>query len=190
MARALQTLVLARDGVLSPVFCSIEEWLGRNTDAYYKILEAVGEGRWHPEHDALPWVRFCLVAHYQQAATLIKRGQVIGRAWSEIEKEMTRHSLHERMGMPLLDATFGFSVKSAKYQEENGVSDVVASRDLRRLCELGLLTPVGEKRGRHYVAAKPLNDIFDRVKDTRRAPNPYTLIGSKNQPSLPGLAPS
>ena len=36
MARALQTLVLARDGVTSPSFCSIEEWLGRNTQAYYQ----------------------------------------------------------------------------------------------------------------------------------------------------------
>ena len=31
MARALQTLVLAREGVVHPLFSSIEEWLGRNT---------------------------------------------------------------------------------------------------------------------------------------------------------------
>ena len=30
MARALQTLVLARSGILSPHFCSIEEYLGAN----------------------------------------------------------------------------------------------------------------------------------------------------------------
>src|SRR5579863_7904725 len=42
MARALQTLVLTRNNVVSPVFCSIEEWLGRNTDAYYAILGEVG----------------------------------------------------------------------------------------------------------------------------------------------------
>lgn len=34
---------MARDGVLSPVFCSIEEWLGRNTDAYYAVLAEVGQ---------------------------------------------------------------------------------------------------------------------------------------------------
>jgi Fic family protein len=34
MARALQTLILAREGILSPVFCSIEEYLGRNRQAY------------------------------------------------------------------------------------------------------------------------------------------------------------
>lgn len=48
MARALQTLVLARRGVISPVFSSIEEWLGRNTDAYYRILAETGQGRWSP----------------------------------------------------------------------------------------------------------------------------------------------
>jgi Fic family protein len=31
MARCLQSVVLAREGVLSPVFMSVEEYLGRNT---------------------------------------------------------------------------------------------------------------------------------------------------------------
>ena len=31
-------------------------------------------------------VRFCLVAHYQQAATLMKRNAVIGRMFGEMEK--------------------------------------------------------------------------------------------------------
>src|SRR5882724_7966128 len=34
MARCLQTLVLARCGILDPVFISIEEYLGRNTQRY------------------------------------------------------------------------------------------------------------------------------------------------------------
>src|SRR5438270_583138 len=58
MARALQTLVMARGGILSPIFSSIEEWLGRNTDAYYNILGEVGQGSWNPQYDAAPWVRF------------------------------------------------------------------------------------------------------------------------------------
>ena len=36
IARALQTLVIASDGVPNPVFSSIEEWLGDNTAS--KIL--------------------------------------------------------------------------------------------------------------------------------------------------------
>ena len=64
MARALQTLVLAREQIMAPVFSSIEEYLGRNTDAYYDVLGQVGRGRWNPHHDARPWVRYCLTAHY------------------------------------------------------------------------------------------------------------------------------
>lgn len=191
MARALQTLMLARDGVLSPVFCSIEEWLGRNTDAYYRILEDVGQGKWHPENSALPWVRFCLKAHYQQAATLMQRSRAMSLAFDEIAKIVAVHGLHERMTMSLVDATFGYRVRSSRYQEENQVSDVVASRDLRRLCELGLLEPVGEKRGRYYLAGDPLKTLYKKARmNNIRSADPYDVIrqaSSKNQMKLPGV---
>jgi Fic family protein len=191
MARALQTLMLARNGVLSPVFCSIEEWLGRNTDAYYKILEDVGQGSWHPQNDALPWVRFCLLAHYQQAATLIQRSRAMSRAFDEITRIIEFNNLHERMGMALIDATFGYRVRSGRYQEENQVSDVVASRDLRKLSELGFLMPVGEKRGRYYLAGEPLREIYRKVRiNDVRAANPYDLVKNAlggSQMTLPGF---
>lgn len=44
MARALQTLLIARDGLVHPVFSSIEEWLGDNTQEYYQVLADVGRG--------------------------------------------------------------------------------------------------------------------------------------------------
>jgi Fic family protein len=52
MARCLQTLVLARDRIVAPVFFSIEEFLGRNTQTYYDVLGEVGEGAWNPQNDA------------------------------------------------------------------------------------------------------------------------------------------
>lgn len=176
MARALQTLVLARNGVISPVFCSIEEWLGRNTDAYYNILGEVGRGAWHPENNALPWVRFCLIAHYQQAATIMKRNTLFGRTWEEIEKVRRAHGLPERVELALMDATFNYKVRNARYREENEISDVVASRDLRELSDLGLLEPIGEKRGRYYLAGKPLKKIREKLSDKSRAPNPYDVV--------------
>lgn len=190
MARALQTVVMARGGILSPTFCSIEEWLGRNTDAYYNILANVGQGRWKPQNNALPWVRFCLRAHYQQAATLVRRNRIIERAWEEISKIMRLNSLNDRLGNALLDATFGYQVRSGAYQKENEVSDVVASRDLRRACEIGLLMPVGEKRGRYYEAGKTLREIWGRVRTDDKAPDPYELLKRRDkerEPKLPGL---
>ncbi len=45
MARAVQTLVLAKEGGhTDPMFASIEEWLGSNTEAYYAVLSDVGQG--------------------------------------------------------------------------------------------------------------------------------------------------
>jgi Fic family protein len=173
MARALQTLVLTRSNLISPIFCSIEEWLGHNTDAYHSILGEVGKGSFHPEHDALPWVRFCLIAHYQQAATLMKRNVVIGRMWEEIEKLRRLHGLPERAEVAMMDAAFNYKVRNGRYRHDNEISDVVASRDLKRMCDLGLLIAVGEKRGRYYIADKPLKKIREQCADRSRAPNPY-----------------
>ena len=183
MSRALQTLVLTRNDVVSPVFCSIEEWLGRNTDAYYAILGDIGKGAWHPKNDALPWVRFCLVAHYQQAATLMKRNAVIGRMWGEMEKLRKEHGLPERTELALMDAAFNYKVRNGRYRQENEISDVVASRDLRRMSDLGLLMPVGEKRGRYYVGAAPLKEIRERCADNTMAPNPYDAVKGR----VPGV---
>jgi Fic family protein len=188
MARALQTLVIARGGILAPVFSSIEEWLGRNTAAYYGVLAEVGGGGWHPAHDAGAWVRFCLTAHFQQAATLIRRNNEIGRLWTEVTAYLRAGRLPERMELALMDAAFGVHVRNGVYRAEHQISDVVASRDLKRLCDLDLLMPVGEKRGRYYVATKKLLDLRDKTRDRRRAADPYQLVAERLQPRLPGLA--
>jgi Fic family protein len=59
MSRCLQTLILARDKILAPEWSSIEEYLGRNTESYYKILAEIGQGRLNPTNDPMPWVRYC-----------------------------------------------------------------------------------------------------------------------------------
>jgi Fic family protein len=179
MARALQTLVLAKDGIVSPVLSSIEEWLGRNTDAYYAQLADVGQGSWHPEHDALPWVRFCLRGHFQQAATVIRRNIEVGRIWLEIERIRSGLGLPERTESPLMDAAFGYKVRNQRYREENEISDVVASRDLKKLTDVGFLEPVGEKRGRYYVAGKPLKDLVFKNRERRQVSDPYELAAKK-----------
>jgi Fic family protein len=186
MARALQTLVISQNGISSPTFCSIEEWLGRNTLAYYDILREVGQGRWNPRNSALSWVRFCLRAHYQQAATLMKRNNHIGRVWGEISQICKDQGLPERMESALLDAAFGYKVRNNRYREENDISDAVAGRDLRRLCELEWLEPVGEKRGRFYVASRKLLAIPQKTRENRRAGDPYELVRQKtDQLELP-----
>src|SRR6266851_711244 len=185
MARALQTCVLSRDRILSPVFCSIEEWLGRNTSAYYEVLAQVGQGHWNPDNDARPWLRFCLVAHFQQAATLIKRNEEIGRVWDEVESLTKSTGLPERMQTALVDAAFGYRVRNNKHRQDHDLSEVVASRDLKRLCDMGFLTPVGEKRGRFYLAADPIKALRQKSRDTSRAADPYLILQEKARATVP-----
>ncbi len=173
MARCLQTLVLARTGTLAAPFSSIEEYLGRNTRAYYDVLAQVGQGSWYPERDARPWIEFCLTAHYRQAATLLQRTREIGALWDLLEAECRERGLPERMLYALSDAAQGLRVRNATYRPIAGISEGLASKDLKILVEQGFLTPKGEKRGRFYVASERLASLRARTRESRRAEDPY-----------------
>ncbi|WP_300007722.1 Fic family protein [Pseudonocardia sp.] len=172
MARCLQSLVLARDGVLSPVFMSVEEYLGRNTRSYHDVLGVVGGGSWQPDRDARPWLRYMLTAHLRQGRTILRRIDESERMWSELERLVARRRLPERTIMALFDATVGLRVRNATYRSyyedtPDEITDVTAGRDLRGLVEAGLLEPRGQKRGRVYVARDELIDIRRRVTALR-----------------------
>ena len=189
MARALQTLVLAREGVVHPLFSSIEEWLGRNTQDYYNVLAAVGEGAWNPANSALPWVRFCLKAHYQQANTLIRRHEEYGALFDSIERLVKGKGLNERMTISLLDAALGMRVTNSRYQKHTEVSSHVAGRDLKVLTDIDILVPHGEKRGRYYTAGKELREAREKSRRAKAVLDPYKLpeIASDPGPRLPGF---
>ena len=52
-------------------------------------------------------------------------------------------------------------------------SDAVASRDLKRISELGLFVPHGEKRGRTYEANNGLLEIRKTVRKELGTDDPY-----------------
>jgi Fic family protein len=167
MGRCLQTLVLAKSGVISPTFSSIEEYLGRNTQAYYDILAEVGQGRWNPARDARPWIRFCLTAHYRQVMTLLRRTREIQRIWDELENLIHRLALPERTLEVLTDAAMGLQVRNNTYRSIAGIAANLASRDLKALVDLGLLASHGEKRGRYYRGTERLQAIRRRALEPR-----------------------
>lgn len=180
MARALQTLVLSREGIVSPLFSSIEEWLGANTPEYYEVLARTGKGKWNPDRDAHRWIQFNLRAHFQQARTIVKRNEWYAALYREITKIQAAHKLPERTYVPLMDGAAGFRVKAAPYREESEISDVVASRDLKKLCDLDLLVPFGERRGRYYAGGKELRRMAEDLKVRGKAENPYDLVQRRN----------
>jgi Fic family protein len=167
MARGLQTLVLARGGVVAPQFSSIEEYLGRNTEAYYAVLAEVGAGSWHPERDARSWIRFSLRAHHHQALTLLRRSREMNRLWDAVEELVLGMKLPDRMVAPLVDSAYGRRVKNTTYRTAAGVSEVVAGRDLRILVDRGLLEKQGENRGRTYAASPAVIDLRRKSAERR-----------------------
>ena len=198
VSRALQTLVLAREGILHPVFSSIEEWLGKATQEYYAVLAEVGQGAWHPERDTRPWIRFCLKAHHNQAATLIRRNVEYEALYDRIEQIVMNEHLHERAVIPLFDAALGLAITNSWYRVDSEVSEVVASRDLRRLSEIDLLVPKGEKRGRTYQGSKKLLNLRRAVRNQLGTDEPYAdpyeIMADKKlrdlylaEPRLPGV---
>ena len=173
MARCLQSLTLARSGILAPAFSSIEEYLGQNTDEYYSVLAEVGAGQWSPSRDTRPWIRFCLKAHFQQATTMLRRTREMGRLWDAVEIEVHRRQLPDRTILALVDAALGFKVRNATYRSSADVSMEVASRDLRRLATEGLLEAQGERKGRHYVASDQIQAMRQRTQETKVVEDPF-----------------
>lgn len=180
MARCLQSLSLAADGVLSPVFMSVEEYLGRNTQAYYSVLAEVGRGGWNPHNDTRPWVRFMLTAHLRQARTLRHRVKVSERIWVELERTAAQHQLPERVIYALFDAALGLRVRRGTYiatlaDSGDEISDQTASRDFKALVDAGLLIPHGEKRGRSYSGSDLVRGIMDRAipREARDDTDPF-----------------
>ncbi len=184
MARCLQTLMLARTGTLAPQFSSIEEYLGRNSATYYAVLAEVGQGSWHPRHDARPWVRYCLRAHFTQATTLLRRTSEIDKLWNLLEAEIARRDLPERVILALADAAQGYRIRNATYRPVAMISDQLASRDLKMAVDSGFLIPRGERRGRYYLAAPNLVALRQRTREPKAVEDPFK---SGTALFLPGL---
>jgi Fic family protein len=193
IARCLQTLVLARDRILAPVFSSIEEFLGRNTETYYNVLAEVGAGAWNPHHDARPWVRFCLRAHYLQARTSVRRREEIEHLWNACAELAKRESLPERCASGLIDAAYGFRIRRGGYKSAvevslaEEISDLTATRDLKAMVDRGLLETVGERRARYYLGSESLLELRAQIRASRlpkAVEDPFAVVRGRRQLSL------
>lgn len=173
MARCMQTMVLARERIVAPVFSSIEVQLGLDTEAYYDVLGEVGQDSWHPERDTRPWVRFCLNAHFQQAQRFLRIVRETEELWGRCEEIASKAHLPMRVVGPLSDAARGLRLRNWSYrlavEESEGVSiDIsTASRDFRALVARELLTAQGETRGRYYTATEKLKAVNAEIRAGR-----------------------
>lgn len=161
IARIGQSLVLAREGLLAPEFVSIEEYLGRNTEAYYATLQLVQGGTYQPERDAKPWVEFCVQAHIEQARRRLEQLAEAATRWSWLEELVDGRGWPDRLVIALEQSLFT-GVDRASYAAEAGVSAPTASNDLRRLLDAGLVAQRGKGRNTRYVASDAVRADLER----------------------------
>lgn len=155
IARIVQSLVLAREGLLAPELSSIEEHLGRHTRDYYRLLQQVQGGRYRPERDAAPWVRFCIAAHIQQASERLDQVVAAAARWAALEDLVARRGWPDRLVVALEQSLFD-GVERKAYAAEADVSPATATTDLRRLVDAGLITQRGRTRSTRYLASTTL----------------------------------
>jgi Fic family protein len=167
VGRVVQSLVLAREGLLRPELVSIEPYLGRHTREYYSVLEEVQGIEYDPARDALPWVEFCIEAHVFEATER--------RHW--VELAYARHDFCEQLagaeGYPerfvtaLDQALLGLPVTNAEYRRESAIASPTAVQDLQRLRRDGWLEQEGGGRSVRYVASNKLQTRWSAALESK-----------------------
>jgi len=157
VARIVQSLVLAREGLTAPEFFSIEEYLGAHTQEYYAALRETQRGSYQPERDPTRWVSFCIDAHLVQARQRLAQIESAAVRWSRLEELVESRNWPERLVIALEQSIVGGTERS-RYGEEAGVSPATASADFRRLLDAGLVEQRGRGRNVSYVASDSLRD--------------------------------
>ncbi|HYM96633.1 MAG TPA: Fic family protein, partial [Candidatus Sulfotelmatobacter sp.] len=167
LARIVQSLVLAREGLLRPELVSIEPYLARHTREYYAILEVAQGPAFDPKRDAAAWVEFCIEAHVTEA-TQRRRWLEIAYARHDFCEQLAREEGYpERLVMALDQALLGLPVTNSDYRQEADIAVPTATQDLQRLRRDGWLDQEGGGRSIRYLAGRKLQE---RWSASRTAP--------------------
>jgi Fic family protein len=157
ISRIVQSLVLAREGLMSPEFGSIEEFLGEHTADYYAALNEAHGPEYEPERDASNWVAFCVKAHLAQARQRLAQIEDAATRWARLEQLVESRNWPDRMVIALEQSLIGGSDRTS-YATEAGVSPATASADFRRLLDAGLIEQEGRGRNVRYRASESLRE--------------------------------
>jgi Fic family protein len=167
IARIVQSLVLAREGLLSPEFVSIEEYLADHTAAYYAALADAQGGSYQPRRDAGGWVNFCVDAHLAQARRRLEQLHQAAARWQFLEQKVESRGWPDRLVIALEQSLVGGSDRLS-YGREADVSAATASADFRRLLDAGLVEQRGRGRNiRYHASAQLREDVVQAVDKAR-----------------------
>jgi Fic family protein len=160
ISRIIQSLVLAQEGLMSPEFGSIEEYLGQHTNDYYAALNEAHGPTYQPERDVSTWVAFCVNAHLAQARQRLTQIKDAAARWTHLEELVKSRNWPDRLVIALEQSLMGGSDR-ASYATEADISLATASADFRRLLDAGLVEQEGRGRSVRYRASKSL--VADRA---------------------------
>lgn len=155
VSRIVQSLVLAQEGLMSPEFGSIEEYLGAHTADYYAALNEAHGPSYQPERDASNWVAFCVKAHLAQARQRLAQIEDAAARWTYLEELVGSRGWPDRLAIALEQSLIGGSDRTG-YATEAGISPATASADFRRLVDAGLVEQKGRGRSVRYRASERL----------------------------------
>lgn len=155
VSRIVQSLVLAREGLMSPEFGSIEEYLSTHTSDYYDALNEAHGPTYEPERDVSSWVAFCIEAHLVQARQRLAQVERAAARWAHLEELVGARNWPDRLVIALEQALMG-GTDRATYAAEAAVSPATASADFRRLLDAGLVEQSGRGRSVRYRASEAL----------------------------------
>lgn len=165
VSRIVQSLVLAREGLVSPEFGSIEEHLAENTPAYYAALQAAHGERYEPaSSDAGGWVEFCVDAHLAQAKRRLSQIEQAAARWQRLGQLVEERGWPDRLTIAL-EQSLTTTADRVTYCAEADISPPTASSDLRRLLDAGLIAQEGRGRSTRYRASEMLREWV--VKDSK-----------------------
>jgi Fic family protein len=155
ISRIVQSLVLARDGLMSPEFGSIEEYLGAHTAAYYEALNEAHGATYQPDRDVAEWIVFCIDAHLAQARQRLAQIKDAAARWGHLEQLVESRHWPDRLVIALEQALMG-GTDRASYAAEADVSPATASADFRRMVDAGLVDQAGRGRSVRYEPTESL----------------------------------
>lgn len=161
VSRIVQSLALARAGLTSPEFFSIEEYLGAHTGDYYAALRDTQGGSYQPRRDASGWVEFCVGAHLDQARRRLGQIKEAATRWGLLEELVDARGWPERLTIALEQSLYGGTDRGT-YAAEAEVSAATASADLRRALDADLVEQRGRGRNVSYVAGERLRAAIAR----------------------------
>jgi Fic family protein len=166
ISRIVQSLALARSGLLSPELGSIEEHLGHNTAAYYRALRDTQGGSYQPDRDAGGWIAFCVDAHIAQAERRLDQIEQAAARWSLLEELVEQRDWPDRIVIALEQGLFEGASRLG-YSREADIPPVTAGGDLRRLLDARLVVREGQTRNTRYVASDGLRRDVESARPAR-----------------------